>query len=57
MAGIKAINSKTPSKGKRTKNQDRWLLKSIDNVFPSHDRKPLYAMYKYLSQGLPNKEG
>ena len=32
MAGIEAISNMTPSKGKRTKNQDRWLLKSIDNV-------------------------
>jgi hypothetical protein len=41
MAGIKAINKKNPSKGgKRTKNQDRWLLKSIDNVLGRKNSPP-----------------
>ena len=39
MAGIEAISNMTPSKGKRTKNQDRWLLKSIDNVILIQEKK------------------
>ena len=41
MAGIEAIsnlNSKNPTK--RTKNQDRWLLKSIDNVLERKNNPP-----------------
>ena len=40
MAGIEAISNMTPSKGKRTKNQDRWLLKSIDNVLGRKNSPP-----------------
>ena len=46
MAGIEAINnaiSNEPTAKKssgRTKNQDRWLLKSIDNAISYKNRPP-----------------
>jgi len=43
MAGIEAILSKgnnTKKSRKRTKNQDRWLLKSIDNVLSRKNSPP-----------------
>ena len=46
MAGIEAINNRlnsepTPKKSSgRTKNQDRWLLKSIDNAIAYKNRPP-----------------
>jgi hypothetical protein len=41
MAGIEAINNlNTTKKVKRTKNQDRWLLKSIDNVLSRKNSPP-----------------
>ena len=41
MAGIRSISKKNPRKSsKRTKNQDRWLLKSIDNVLGSKNSPP-----------------
>ena len=54
MAGIRSISKKNPRKsGKRTKNQDRWLLKSIDNVLGRKNSPPSKGKFYPSNFGNP----
>ena len=54
MAGIRSISKKNPRKsGKRTKNQDRWLLKSIDNVLGRKNSPPYKGKFYPSNFGNP----
>ena len=54
MAGIRSISKKNPRKSsKRTKNQDRWLLKSIDNVLGRKNSPPSKGKFYPSNFGNP----